>query len=67
MTQAYYDRIYGDSYRFVLTYSNYLIFFKSVTVPACEEMVKDLKPAVFPDREIKMMVVKDGVREVRVV
>lgn len=25
-----------------------------------EEMVKDLKAAVFPDREIKMVVVKDG-------
>jgi cytolysin-activating lysine-acyltransferase len=25
-----------------------------------EEMVRDLKGAVFPDREIKMMVVKDG-------
>ena len=32
-----------------------------------EEMVKDLKAAVFPDREIKMMVVKDGVRDVRAV
>ena len=32
-----------------------------------EEMVKDLKAAVFPDREIRMMVVKDGVRDVRVV
>ena len=32
-----------------------------------EEMVKDLKAAVFPDREIKMMVVKDGKRDVRVV
>jgi hypothetical protein len=25
-----------------------------------EEMVKDLKAAVFPDREIRMMVAKDG-------
>ena len=32
-----------------------------------QEMVKDLKAAVFPDREIKMMVVKDGARDVRVV
>ena len=32
-----------------------------------EEMVKDLKAAVFPDREIRMMVVKDGVRDVRAV
>jgi cytolysin-activating lysine-acyltransferase len=32
-----------------------------------EEMVKDLKAAVFPDREIRMLVVKDGVRDVRVV
>jgi len=32
-----------------------------------EEMVKDLKAAVFPDREIRMMVVKDGKRDVRVV
>ncbi len=32
-----------------------------------EEMVKDLKTAVFPDREIRMLVVKDGVREVRAV
>ena len=28
-------------------------------------MVKDLEAAVFPDREIRMMVVKDGVRDVR--
>ena len=32
-----------------------------------EEMVNDLKAAVFPDREIRMMVVKDGVRDVRAV
>ena len=32
-----------------------------------EEMVKDLKAAVFPDREIRMLVVKDGIRDVRVV
>jgi cytolysin-activating lysine-acyltransferase len=32
-----------------------------------EEMVKDLKAAVFPDREIRMLVVKDGKRDVRVV
>ncbi|MEQ1612718.1 MAG: toxin-activating lysine-acyltransferase [Hyphomicrobiaceae bacterium] len=32
-----------------------------------QEMVKDLKAAVFPDREIRMMVVKDGVRDVRAV
>ena len=31
------------------------------------EMVKDLKAAVFPDREIKMMAVRDGVRNVRVI
>jgi len=31
-----------------------------------EEMVKDLKAAVFPDREIKMLAVKDGKRDVRV-
>ena len=30
-----------------------------------EEMVKDLKAAVFPDREIKMVVVKDGRRDLR--
>ena len=30
-----------------------------------EEMVKDLKAAVFPDREIRMMVVRDGVRDLR--
>ena len=29
-----------------------------------EEMVKDLKAAVFPDREVKMMAVRDGKREV---
>ena len=32
-----------------------------------EEMVKDLKAAVFPDREIRMLVVKDGVKDVRAV
>ena len=32
-----------------------------------EEMVQDLKAAVFPDREIRMMVVRDGVRDVRMV
>ncbi len=31
-----------------------------------EEMVKDLKAAVFPDREIRMLAVKDGKRDVRV-
>jgi hemolysin-activating ACP:hemolysin acyltransferase len=31
------------------------------------EKVKDLKAAVFPNREIKMLVVKDGKRDVRVV
>ena len=30
-------------------------------------MVKDLKATVFPDREIKMMLVKNGVRDVRAV
>jgi cytolysin-activating lysine-acyltransferase len=32
-----------------------------------EEMVKDLKAALFPDREVKMMVVRDGSRDVRAV
>ena len=32
-----------------------------------EEMAKDLKAAVFPDRKIRMIVVKDGVRDVRAV
>ncbi len=32
-----------------------------------EEMVKGLEAAVFPDREIKMLAVKDGKRDVRAV
>ena len=38
----------------------------SVTVPVCK-MIGDIKAAVFPDREIKMLAVKDGKRDVRVV
>ena len=30
-----------------------------------EEMVKDLEAAVFPDREIRMLVMRDGVKDVR--
>lgn len=32
-----------------------------------EEMVKDLKEKVFPERAVNFLVVKDGKKEVRVV